>query len=133
MDNPFVLNTDDRYKAYIDSFREQGAAYWLLSRAELPTLARCRNDIPLNVVCDVTEEEAAEICAEIRKRLQNQEFYEIYIKVLVYFKDTSALDVLKELVKYYKEKERVFKRKGITCKIERRLLKAAIKHLKRVR
>ncbi len=123
---------DDKFKEYIDAFRKKDAEYWLFSRAELPTLARCRNDIPLDIVYDCTEEEATEICSKIRKRLKRKEFHEIYIKVLVYFNDTSALDLLEELVAYYKERHCVFKREGISCEIELRLLKDAIKHLKRV-
>ncbi len=113
--------------------RKEERDYWLFSKAVDPTFARARNDVPLDEVFDATEEEAIEICAKIRKELERGEFYELWINVLVYFNDTSALDILQKLVKHYKEKQRVFKREGVSCKIELRLLKDAIKHLKRVR
>ena len=80
------------------------------------------------------KEEAAEICAKIRSRLAEQDFQEVYIKILVYFNDVIALELLKELEKHYKERRRALKREGMDCwKHELAMIKDAIHHLKRVK
>lgn len=112
--------------------RKEEREYWLFSKADQPTFARARNDVPLNEVFDATEEEAKEICTRIRKELEGGEFCELWINILVYFNDTSAIGLLETLVKQYKEKHRTAKRIGGGFSPWIRLLKDAIKHLKRV-
>lgn len=111
--------------------RKEERDYWLFSKSDWATFARARNDVPLEEVADATAEEAAEICAEIRNRLAKGDFYELWIKVLVYFNDTSALEILQDCLQRYKEKQRVLKRQGFTFEEEVRLLKEAIKQLNR--
>ncbi len=113
--------------------RKEERDYWLFSKTDHSTFARVRNEVPLDEVFDATEEEAKEICAKIREELEHGEFYEIWIDILVYFNDTSALDVLQKLELHYKEKHRDAKRFGGDFTSWVRLLEDAIKHLKRIR
>ncbi len=112
--------------------RKQEHDYWLLSNAEQARFSRARNEVPLEEVYDATEEEAAEICANIRKRLARGEFYEIWVKVLVYFHDTDAVEVLTSCLQRYKERQKEVKHIGGDFAPWIRLLKDAIKQLERV-
>ncbi len=113
--------------------RQEEREYWLFSKATGAAMARCRNEVPLEEVMDATAEEAAAICAKIREQLAAGEFYEIWIEVLVYFHDTSALPALQQCLKTYKERRRLRKRFGGGWTPYIRLLRKAIRELKRER
>ncbi len=112
--------------------RKEDRDYWLLSKAADARFFRARNEVPLEEVYDATEEEAAEICAEIRKGLAKGDFYEIWVKVLVYFQDTDAVEVLTSCLRRYQERQKEVKRIGGDFSSWIRLLKDAIKQLERV-
>ena len=125
---------ENSFNEYIESFRKDGPMYWLFSKSDNAALARCRNEVPVEIVHGCTAEEATEICAKIRSRLAEKDFQYVYIKILVYFNDVIALELLKELKKYYKQKRRLLKREGMDCwKHELATIKEAICHLKRVK
>ncbi len=111
--------------------RQEERDYWLLSNAEQAKFSRARNEIALEEVYDATEEEAAEICAEIRKGLAKGDFYEIWVKVLVHFHDTEAVEVLQSCLRRYQERQKEVKRIGGDFSSWIHLLKDAIKLLKR--
>ena len=106
--------------------------YWLFSDADQPRFARARNDIPPDIVSGVTDEEAEQICAKTRERLESGKFYEIWVKVLAFFNDKSALELLRKLEQYYQEKDRIAKRFGGGYSPWIHTLKEAIKHLERL-
>lgn len=106
--------------------------YWLFSQSDTATFARARNDIPLEIVDDVSEEEKKRICSKIRDRLEQNDFYTFYVRLLVHLNDKSAVDLLRKWKKHFLEKRRIGKRMGITCSIEIRLLNDAIRYLKRL-
>ena len=125
---------EEQFKEYIEDFREKGPMYWLFSKSDNAAWARSRNEVPVEIVHGCTKEEAAEICAKIRSRLAEKDFKYVYIKILVYFNDVIALELLKELRKHYKERRRALKREGMDCwKHELAMIKDAIHHLKRVK
>ncbi len=103
--------------------------YWLFSNSDSPRFARCRNEVPIELVHDTTPEEAEWICAKIREKLANKEFHEIYVKILIFFNDKTSLPILRELHGYYIKKHRVAKQIGGGFTPWICLLKDAIKHL----
>lgn len=110
--------------------RKEERDYWLFSKSDWATFARARNEVPLEEVADATAEEAAEICAEIRKRLAQGDFYELWVKVLVYFHDTEAVETLEACLQRYKARHREAKRAGGGFTSWIQLLEDAIEQLK---
>ncbi len=111
--------------------RKQEREYWLLSRSEQARFSRARNEVPMEEVFDATDEEAKELCAGIRKWLAKGDFCEIWVKVLVYFRDTEAIDVLESCLQRYKERQPEAKRIGGDFSPWIAMLKDAIKKLKK--
>lgn len=123
---------------YIEWFRRKGIDYWLFSKTHEARTARAMGDVPIEMVEGVTATQANEICANIRKRLDDPCFnhanYDaIYVKLLVRFNDTSALDRLIEWKEHFEERHRRQIPPGCDWSTEIRLLEDAITHLKRIR
>jgi len=116
---------EQEHPEVVEWSRQKGANYWLFSKSTEAGMCRCRNEVPLGVVGNLNEQEAAAVCEKIRKGLESGHFYDIWVYVLVYFKDTSALPVLEACVKRYKALDR-------DAAYEIRALKDAIRYLKRV-
>lgn len=102
--------------------------YWLFSEDATPRFARARNDVPYNIVRQLKDEEKDLVRKKIHERLHHGFFSELYVIILVYWRDKEAIPLLKEQLKNFK-----IRNKGKNCDFSSwiTLCKDAIKRLEK--
>ncbi len=115
----------------MDRTSKEAFEYWVLSDAKEAQFSRCRGEFPFETICDVSDEDIDWICSSIRERLENGNYYRIYVSILAFFHDRNAIAVLTKSIHDFKEKCRFtdHARKSFTAEI--RYLKHAIRYIKR--
>ena len=102
--------------------------YWLFSDDVTPRGARARGDVPYTIVDQLNEDEKKYVKEQIHERLAANQFYTMYVIILVYWKDKEAIPLLKQQLENYK-----IRNKGANCDFsyEIDIYKDAIKKLKK--
>lgn len=80
----------------------EDCCYWLFSDDVSPRVARARNDVPYIIVDGLNDKEKELVKQQIYERLKAGDFKEIYVVILVYWKEKTAIPLLKHYAKDFK-------------------------------
>ncbi len=103
--------------------------HWLFSKNTDAAFFRARMEVPYTLVDWLNDEEKELVKQRIYERLEAGDFEEIYVIILVYWKEKKAIPVLKDYLKDFKMR---YKSSHGHFSYEIRLCKDAIRILEKV-